>query len=284
MGDAAVARSAEPEQARVSVEGLRAQGLVRWVRVTLAASSFFFFGLGGALLGFGVLPWLWLMGGSARQRRRRCQRCVKYAFRLFHAYMRTWRLLEFDAVSSAKNPRWPRGKAVVLVANHPTLIDTTAILSCLDDVVCIVTPWFGKNPLLWPLLRWCGHIVQKGDTLADRVSVLDAARERLAQGESLLVFPEGTRSPPGKLGSFQRGGFELALRAGVTLQPVAIRVYPHVLTGKTPWHDLPPCTANYRLEPLEPWLPTEYPVGRQAAREMASQVRLRIVEHLRLPN
>ena len=276
--------ASELEQVGVGVELPRARGVVRWLRVGLAASSFFFFGLGGALLGYTVLPWLWLMGGSPSQRRHRCQRVVRRAFRLFHGYMRACRLLDFDARAATQDSRWPRGEAAVLVANHPTLIDTTAILACVGDVSCIVTPWFGRNPLLIPLLYWCGHIVQKKDTLADRMRVVEAAHQRLAEGDSLLVFPEGTRSPRGVLGPFQRGGFELALRAGVLVQPVAIRVTPYVLTGKTPWHDLPPCTADYRLEPLEPWLPTEYPVGRHAAREMAGQVRSRIARHLRLPD
>src|SRR5690606_15636775 len=58
----------------------RARGPVRWWRVTLAASSFFFFGLGGALLGWLVLPLVWLVGGgSLSARRLRCQRTVQYA-------------------------------------------------------------------------------------------------------------------------------------------------------------------------------------------------------------
>ena len=289
MGNHAIAQTRDAEElaaSRVRSRSLgpRARGPVRWWRVTLAGSSFFFFGLGGALLGWLVLPLVWLVGGGSRSERRlRCQRTVQFAYRVFHEYMRVCRLLEFSSSATARNAAWPKHTQAILVANHPTLIDTPAILACMGTLCCVVTPWFGRNPLLAPLLRLCGHIVQQGDSLAARLRVVELARQRLSEGHSLLIFPEGTRSPPGKLGHFQRGCFELALRARVPIYPVAISVHPHVLTGKTPWHDLPPCTANYRLEPLEPWLPHDYPVDRESARALAHNVRRELAKHLEIP-
>ncbi|KAA3619188.1 MAG: 1-acyl-sn-glycerol-3-phosphate acyltransferase, partial [Proteobacteria bacterium] len=46
-------------------------------------------------------------------------------------------------------------------------------------------------------------------------------RERLAEGRWVVIFPEGTRMPPGKLGKFNPGGAMLAVKAGAPVVPVA---------------------------------------------------------------
>jgi 1-acyl-sn-glycerol-3-phosphate acyltransferase len=268
--------------ARTLVSASAARGSMRLVRVFLAATAFGFFGVGAVLLGWLVLPFCWLAGGNLTRRRMRCQRMVQHAFRLFHAYMRFCRLVEFDPRKALSNADWPRGTPAILMANHPTLIDTPAILACLGTACCVVAPWFGNSILLRPLLQLCGHIVQKNDDLADAARVLGLARERLEAGHCLLIFPEGTRSPVGQLGAFQRGCFALALSTGVPVYPIAIRVRPRVLSGKTPWHDLPNCSAEYRLQPLEAWLPSAYPVTAEAARSAAQEVRTRLARHLGL--
>jgi 1-acyl-sn-glycerol-3-phosphate acyltransferase len=127
-----------------------------------------------------------------------------------------------------------------------------------------------------PLLHWCGHVIARGEGLAGGLEVLEGAKERLQEGHSLLVFPEGTRSPPSGLGRFELGAFHLAIQSGVALQPVAITVEPHVLTGSTPWHDLPGCTARYSLEPLEPLPVDEYTVGRRSAAELSEKARAQL--------
>ncbi len=61
--------------------------------------------------------------------------------------------------------------------------------------------------------------------------------ERLGRGNWLLIFPEGTRLPPGQLGKFSRGGAQLAARAGLPVLPVthnAGRCWP-----KTDWRKSP---------------------------------------------
>lgn len=50
-------------------------------------------------------------------------------------------------------------------------------------------------------------------------------------GTSVLVFPEGTRSRDGRVGSFKRGSFNLAIEAGVPVVPVSVSGVRQVLPG-----------------------------------------------------
>ena len=51
--------------------------------------------------------------------------------------------------------------------------------------------------------------------------MLKQGKERLAEGRWVVIFPEGTRIPPGKMGKFNPGGAMLACKAGVRVTPVA---------------------------------------------------------------
>ena len=52
--------------------------------------------------------------------------------------------------------------------------------------------------------------------------MLAEARATLARGMSLMIFPEGTRSPDGELGRFKDGAFELAIASGAPILPVVV--------------------------------------------------------------
>ncbi|MEE8165473.1 MAG: lysophospholipid acyltransferase family protein, partial [Myxococcota bacterium] len=63
--------------------------------------------------------------------------------------------------------------------------------------------------------------------------------ERLIQGRSVIIFPEGTRSPVGELGVFARGAAHIALRSGRDPIPVTIRCDPATLYRGKAWWDVP---------------------------------------------
>jgi 1-acyl-sn-glycerol-3-phosphate acyltransferase len=244
--------------------------------VTLVGLAFATFGLGAVLLGVLVLPWVWAWGGPRLRRRQRCQRVVGACFRLFFRTLSLLALVEFDVGAAQNDPRWPRSRQLVVVANHPTLLETLAVIAVASPICCMVAPWLAKNPLLRPLLVCCGHVLTRGDSLGDRVHALETAAESLREGHSLLVFPEGTRSPPGQLGEFQRGAFELALRAELPLLPVACRVRPRVLTRGSSWYDLPDRRVLLDLVPLDVFEPFDYLERQLDARQLMTAVRDRL--------
>jgi 1-acyl-sn-glycerol-3-phosphate acyltransferase len=181
------------------------------------------------------------------RRTRRLQRITTGAYRLVHGHVHRTRVVDFDPRQAL--PDLPAGP-FVLVANHPTLMDVTALLAALGGGITVIKPALFKRRLLRPLLAGAGHLEGPGDAPLGTGPVLDAAVERLAQGFRVVIFPEGTRSPPDKLLPFGRAAFEIACRARVPVVSVGIRCNPPWLTKEVGYFSLTWPPPALRLEVL----------------------------------
>jgi len=158
------------------------------------------------------------------------------------ALSRVWsglllRLFRVDVLTQGRE-HMPRGPAVY-AANHGSSLDILVVLAHLPADVRII---YKKSLSLVPLLGWSiatgGHIpIDRSNPFRARRSLQKAA-ERIRGGTSVLVFPEGTRSPDGAVRHFKRGSFSLALEAGVPVVPVSLvgvkALVPRGLTSLRP--------------------------------------------------
>jgi len=119
--------------------------------------------------------------------------------------------------------RLDHGKPYIFVANHQSQFD----IFVLDGYFDMDFRWLAKKELFRiPFFGWA--MLLAGSIPVDRshgrqaLKSLDQAAKRIAAGASVIIFPEGTRSPDGKLQPFKAGGMQLAIRSGVELVPVAI--------------------------------------------------------------
>jgi 1-acyl-sn-glycerol-3-phosphate acyltransferase len=231
-----------------NLNGSMLRPLAQVFRGLLIASAFFFFWAGAFVMTWTLCPVArWVVRDELR-RWRGVQRIVKQAFRLFHGYMRALTLLEMRAVGPLRaRPPGP----LVMVANHPTLVDVTAILATYDDVCCVVKSSLMRSFFVGGLLRTCGHIDGGDGQAMSGAEVMREARRRLDAGMAVLIFPEGTRSPPGGMHSFRRGAFELAVRSGVPLWPLVMTCNPPALSKGLPFWKQPEKVARLRIEPAE---------------------------------
>ena len=116
------------------------------------------------------------------------------------------------------------GQQYVFMVNHQSNIDIPVLI---QSLVRFQLRWIAKKELLRvPLFGWAmwatKHVtVDRSDPL-DAVKSLERARERLAAGISIVVFPEGTRSRDGKLLPFKKGGFFLAAKTRTQIVPITI--------------------------------------------------------------
>ena len=112
----------------------------------------------------------------------------------------------------------------VYVANHQSQLDIPALALAMPAGFRMVA----KRELLYiPIFGWALWLA--GFVFIDRadregaIDQLTRAAEKVRRGTSIVVFAEGTRSPDGRLLPFKKGGFILAMQAGVPIVPVSIR-------------------------------------------------------------
>ena len=226
---------------------MKAADLRKPFRIVISGSSFLFFWGGGTVLSWLVLPIEARRNLSEAQLGRRCRSWLQWGFRVFHGYIRFWGLTDYNP--SKVRLDVPTGP-FVLVANHPSLIDVTALMSVVDDIAVVVKADY------WMLfikraLSLAGHINGgDGGALAAGSTAVQAL-EQLAEGRPVLIFPEGTRSPKDGLHDFQRGAFEIAKRARVPIVPVIITNNTAWLMKNQPWYDIPDQMNRMRIEPLQ---------------------------------
>ena len=113
--------------------------------------------------------------------------------------------------------------AVVYCSNHESNVDPAVLFQGLHPMLHIFyKAELHKVPLMGTAFDIGGFVaVERGDRHKAFASV-DVAAESLRQGNSFLIFPEGTRSRTGELLPFKKGGFVMALKAQVPVMPVAI--------------------------------------------------------------
>ena len=111
----------------------------------------------------------------------------------------------------------------IYMTNHQSFFDIFALLACLPvNFKFILKQELMNLPVFGPATRRAGYIgIERGDP-RKAVKSMNLAAERIRNGASVLIFPEGTRSPDGRLGKFKKGGFSLAIKSGCDIVPVAI--------------------------------------------------------------
>jgi len=114
-------------------------------------------------------------------------------------------------------------KAKIFMTNHQSYFDIFALLAYLPhDFRFIMKKELMEIPLLGYAMKKVGYIGIDRENPRAALRSLKEASEKLHQGISLLIFPEGTRSPDGSLLPFKKGGFKLAIKTGAEIVPIGI--------------------------------------------------------------
>ena len=112
----------------------------------------------------------------------------------------------------------------IYMANHQSYFDIFTLLAYLPvDFKFILKQELMKIPLFGHAMKRAGYIAINREDPRKAVRSINEAAKRIKNGTSVLIFPEGTRSVDGRLQSFKKGGFHLALKSGCDLLPVTIR-------------------------------------------------------------
>ena len=207
-------------------------------RLVATALSFLFFGLGGLALRLICFPLLSLLPGDRLSRRRRVRAAIRRAFYLHVWFMHRSGVLTFQVDGAERLGR----PGQMVIANHPSLIDVVFLGSLMRDANCVVKQSLWRNPCMRGPIRAAEYISNNGSP-----EMLEEAAAVLREGQTLIVFPEGTRTVPGAAPVFHRGAAAIALRGAHTITPVFITVRPTTLTKAEPWYRIPDRRVHVRL-------------------------------------
>lgn len=109
-------------------------------------------------------------------------------------------------------------KPSVVIANHQSHLDLICLMALNPKLVFLTNDWVWKNPIY-------GYVIRKAEYIPVNDGVeknMDRIRALVERGYSLVVFPEGTRTPDGNVGRFHKGAFYVAAELGLDIVPVYI--------------------------------------------------------------
>lgn len=139
----------------------------------------------------------------------------------------TWVILRLGGISLKVigSERIDPLQQYVFMVNHQSNIDIPVLVQGLRS---FQLRWIAKRELLRvPFFGWAmwasKHIIVDRANRSDAIKSLQQARQLIAAGISIVIFPEGTRSRDGKLLPFKKGGFLLAVQTGRPIVPITIR-------------------------------------------------------------
>jgi len=132
------------------------------------------------------------------------------------------------------------------------MTDITCLLARLPEAVCIFKPAIRRNPVLGAAARRAGYLGSDGGH-----ELVRTAATLVAAGQQLVIFPEGTRTPPGEAPLPFKPGFVLiARRARVPIQLVRVTTDSDLLTKGCTWWRLPRFPARVEVA-AGPLIPTD---------------------------
>jgi 1-acyl-sn-glycerol-3-phosphate acyltransferase len=160
----------------------------------------------------------------------------------------------------------PSGTSCIFVANHSSHYDTPILFTAIPRQLRIIAKATLRHV---PFVGW--HLSRAGHLLIDRTNpgagVLKRMQRMMRQGASLIVYPEGARTPDGRLMKFKGGVFLLAIENGLPIVPVTVAGSRSVM----PRGRLMVCPASVQVT-VHQAIPT-IGLAREDARALADRAR-----------
>jgi 1-acyl-sn-glycerol-3-phosphate acyltransferase len=210
------------------------------------------FGLGGLVILCVVFPLLRLLVWQRKRSQALARDIVCLSFRFFCNVMTLVGVISYEVRGLEKLQR----SGLLVVANHPSLIDVVMLISLLRQPDCVVKADAWRNPFMLGPVSSCGFIHnQNGPQLVD--DCIASVR----RGSNLIIFPEGTRTRieallQRRINPLQRGAANIAARGRLLLTPVVITVTEPMLTKQQPWYQAPLRRPHFVLNVLDDIDPT----------------------------
>jgi len=241
----------------------------------------------GSLIMLLLVPLSMLLFRTRRQRTRWLRSALHRGARLWVGLTELLQLIRVEV--DDQRASGPKAETIsdtstplLIIANHPSLIDVLLVSAALPNLCCVLKGNLHYNPLFTLLIRHLDYLPNSDPEL-----MLTEGQARLAAGEHLLIFPEGTRTTPMATTTevpssarldlqFRLGAAELARRTGANTLPVVIHYHERYLSKGHPWYRLPRNIMAYRLE-IGPTIDPPSAPARQATTRSSQKQHRRLI-------
>ena len=118
----------------------------------------------------------------------------------------------------------PQNNNFCLISNHQSNFDIPVLLACLP----VQFRWLAKAelfkiPIFGRAMRGAGYVKIDRFNQESAFESINEAAAKMKNGVSVMIFPEGTRSRGGNIRPFKKGGFVMAMDAGVPIVPIVLK-------------------------------------------------------------
>lgn len=209
-------------------------------RLVMTALCFALFGFGSLLLSLLWFPCLNIFIRQRHQRSIVARRSISYCF---HFFMRTMRLLGVLDYRIEGKELLTQDKNCLIVANHPSLIDYVMLASVMPTTDCIVKQALQNNFFVKGIIHAADYLINNQSDI-----LLAACKQRFKNDETLIIFPEGTRTIYGEAMKFQRGAANIAIRCQIDIRLVHIFCNERMLDKQSSWYHVPPKKPTFTIK------------------------------------
>ncbi|UJF23660.1 1-acyl-sn-glycerol-3-phosphate acyltransferase [Suttonella sp. R2A3] len=185
-----------------------------------------------------LLPWILRHESPGLARTMRARAIVAWVWKRFLHIMRFGGVLNYRVHGGERLGK----EGQLILANHPSLLDVVFLLSLSPSSNCIVKHKLMTNPVLHKAIELCGFIPND-----ESMETFEQATEVLRTGQSLMIFPEGSRTGADGVIDFNRGAVSIGLHGAKVITPVVIRMRPRGLMKHQPWYYIPPTRYEYEI-------------------------------------
>ncbi len=207
-------------------------------RLIATGLCFSLFGAGALVLTLFIFPVLYII--SPRKRILFARKAIQISFSMFLWLMQISGVLLLEIRNKERLHQY---KNALILANHPTLIDVIAIIGQMPNANCIVKQDLWKNPFMGMVVRTANYINNSESEL-----LIQECTAGLQTGNSLVVFPEGTRTKQGGNLQFKRGAAYIAINSKIPIIPIVITCNPPTLSKGEKWYTIPSQKAHLLID------------------------------------
>lgn len=207
-------------------------------RLLATTLGFVIFGVAGVLFKIALLPYTLKSTRGDVMRQLEARRMVGRVWQVFVRYLEVSGVLSVEFIGLEKLGR----PGQLILANHPSLLDVVLLVSHVPEPNCIIKKDLLRNPSMRSQIVACGYIPND-----ESLEMMDEVQAVFDSGQSLLLFPEGTRTGWDGQVKLNRGAVSIGLRSARVITPVVIKMDPPNFKKGQPWYKIPPRKIHYRI-------------------------------------